>query len=109
MREFAKAFYHSMAWKQAREDYMKSRRGLCERCLTKGLIVPAQIVHHKVHLTPENIGDENITLNAQNFEALCRNCHADEHADIYVGRDFPNAKRIKKRYKVDGMGRVTII
>lgn len=31
-REFAKAFYHSKAWKDTRERYYHYQHGLCERC-----------------------------------------------------------------------------
>lgn len=104
MREFAKSFYRSQAWKVTRKAYLHSVGGLCERCLSRGLIVPAEVVHHKVHLSPDNIEDENITLNWKNLEALCRTCHADEHKEVYAGRHFPN--RIRKRYIIGPNGEV---
>lgn len=94
MQEYAKAFYFSTAWRSCREAYAKSVGGLCERCLERGLYVPGEIVHHKVHITPENINDESVTLSWDNLELVCRECHADEH------------RRVKKRYKVDEFGRV---
>ena len=97
MREFAEGFYNSPAWKATRKAYSKSKGGLCERCLAKGLISPGEAVHHKIHLTPENINDPNVTLNWSNLELLCRNCHGEEH------------KKIKRRYKVDELGRVTAV
>ena len=33
-----KKFYSSVQWKEARESYTKYRRGLCEICLSKGII-----------------------------------------------------------------------
>jgi 5-methylcytosine-specific restriction endonuclease McrA len=95
-REFAKKFYHTQAWKKTREAYIKSVGGLCERCLAKGLIVPATMVHHKIYISPENINDTSVTLNWDNLEALCTDCHAEEHA------------KESKRYKVDEFGRVTV-
>ncbi|WP_083516880.1 HNH endonuclease [Alicyclobacillus shizuokensis] len=74
MREFASAFYHSQAWLRCRESYLKSKHYVCERC--GGL---AKIVHHKVYLTPGNIDDPTITLNWDNLEALCQDCHNAEH------------------------------
>lgn len=94
MREFAEQFYSSRAWKQTRAAYKKSVGGLCERCLKKGLYHPAVIVHHKVYISPENINNPEISLNFENLEALCRECHEDEHT-----------KRVG-RYKLDEMGRV---
>ena len=96
MQEYAKVFYKSQAWKHCRAAYVKEVGGLCEACLKKGLYSPAEIVHHKIHITPENIGDPNITLSHSNLEALCRLCHAKEH------------ERITRRYTVDEFGRVAI-
>ena len=75
MREFAKSFYASKAWKELR-TYIFSKRDhkLCVRCGK-----PGEIVHHKEHLTPENINDPFVSLNADNLETLCRECHAIEH------------------------------
>ena len=93
MQEYAKDFYNSPAWKQCRKAYIKSVGGLCERCYKIGKIVPAEIVHHKVYITPQNINDPNITLAWSNLEALCRDCHGAEHGNI-------------KRYTLDEAGRV---
>ena len=95
MRDFAKTFYSSKAWKQTRAAYAKSKGNLCERCLKKGLIVPGVIVHHKVYLTPENINDPAVSLNWNNLELVCADCHAEEH------------NRLQRRYTVDECGRVT--
>ena len=97
MRDFAVKFYKSKAWKDCSMMYRSSVGGLCERCKAKGLLVPAEIVHHKIHVTPDNINRPDLVLNFDNLEALCRNCHADMH------------KRIKKRYKVDKYGRVGVV
>lgn len=96
MKDYAKQFYKSQAWKRTREAYLKSVGGLCERCRKKGLIVPAEIVHHKVYLTPDNISDTSVSLSWANLEAVCRFCHAEEHTGIV------------KRYQVDELGRVTV-
>jgi hypothetical protein len=46
----------------------------CERCGAA-----ANVVHHKIYITPLNINDPDITLNFDNLEALCHNCHNKEH------------------------------
>ena len=78
-REFAKAFYKSQAWQNARGAYVDERKafdgGLCELCQDE----PGTEVHHKIFLRPENIDDENITLNPENFMLLCYDCHKREH------------------------------
>ena len=95
MREFAKAFYLSPAWKKTRTAYAKSVGGLCEECLRSGLYKPGEIVHHKTALTPANINDPSVTLSWDNLEYLCRDCHGRRHAS-------------EKRYTIDESGRVTI-
>ena len=95
MKEWAAGFYKSIAWQQCRKAYLKSQRGLCERCLAKGIISPAQIVHHKIYITPSNINDPSITLDWKNLECVCRSCHSLIHEG-----------RTDKRYKVDDFGRV---
>lgn len=78
-KEFAKQFYSSKQWQNARESYAKEQRYLCENCLRNGLISAGEIVHHKTELTPENINDPDITLNPDNLEMLCRRCHSAVH------------------------------
>ena len=95
MKPYAVAFYKSKAWKDCREAYARSKGGLCERCLKDGKYTAGEIVHHKVNLTPTNIHDPNVTLNWDNLELLCMDCHAAEHGS-------------KKRYKVDAMGNVQV-
>ena len=97
MKEYAESFYKSQAWKNTRAAYAKSKGGLCENCLSKGIYKSGEIVHHKIHLTPENISDPSVSLNWNNLELLCRDCHAFMH------------DRKKRRYKLDEMGRVIII
>ena len=94
MKPYAESFYKSKEWKATRAAYVKSQRGLCERCLSKGLYVPGEIVHHKIHITPENITDPAITLSWNNLELVCRNCHSEIHTGNI------------KRYQVDEIGHV---
>lgn len=92
----ATGFYNSRAWKQTRQNYKQSVGGLCERCLAKGIITPAEVVHHKVELTPDNIKDLNLSLGWDNLQALCRQCHAEVHSGY------------EKRYTVDRQGKVVV-
>lgn len=79
MRNIEQAFYNSKTWRKCRNSYMDYVSGRCERCLAKGLHVPAEIVHHKIYLTEENYKDPAVAYNFENLEALCRNCHNEEH------------------------------
>ena len=106
MKEFARPLYNSHAWHLARTAYAKSRGGLCERCLEQGLFVPGEIVHHKIHLTPANINDERVTLDWNNLELLCRECHHFMHKDEY--NRHKRKVGIKGRYYIDNNGKVVI-
>lgn len=64
--------------------------------MKRGIYRPGDIVHHKIHLTPENISDPGVSLSWDNLELLCRDCHALAH-------------KPEKRYKVDELGRVITI
>lgn len=79
MKEYAKPFYTSEAWKKTRLAYIQRVNGLCERCRASGEFVPGKIVHHKKHITPKNINDPRITLSFSNLELLCEDCHNKEH------------------------------
>lgn len=93
-RPFAKAFYRSKSWKKTREAYFRHAHGLCERCREQGTIRKGEIVHHKEHLTPENINDPSVSLSFDNLELLCRDCHAQEHPEIYANREPETAPRV---------------
>ena len=95
MKEYAKGFYKSAAWKTCRANYAAYRRGLCEVCLKRGIYKPGEIVHHKVHISPENINDPTVTLSFSNLMLVCRDCHADLH------------KGYDTRVRVDEMGRIS--
>lgn len=73
-KEFAKSFYNSSAWIKTRKAYIEKCYGLCEKCKQPGLIL-----HHIVHLTPQNITDENISLDFNNLMFLCHDCHNNVH------------------------------
>lgn len=96
-KDFSRKFYSSQAWNNCRAAYMNQVNHLCERCLRNGLVVPAEIVHHKIELTPSNILNPDITLNFNNLEAVCRDCHSDIH------------KRREKRFKIMDDGRVIAV
>lgn len=87
-QDFSRAFYNSQAWKMCRDSYRRSKRGLCEDCLAKGIITGGAEVHHVIPLTVDNIGDPKITLSWSNLRLLCKDCHAKRHA-------------AGKRYRID--------
>ena len=87
-------FYTTRAWRKCRASFLKEKGGLCEICLSKGLITPATEVHHKIPITPENLGNPSITLSHENLRALCDECHAEQHRT--------------KRWRCDALGRVLL-
>lgn len=97
MKDYSKSLYKSKAWQKTRDAYARSVGGLCELCWEKGVLRPGEIVHHKIPITPDNINDPCITLSFDNLQLVCR----DHHAQIHDRR--------QRRYKVDDMGRVTIV
>lgn len=53
---------------------MASQHYICERC---GAL--ATICHHKIWLNSENVHDPMIAYNWELLEALCHDCHNQEH------------------------------
>lgn len=52
--------------------------GICAKC--GGVFDIAELrPHHKVELTLDNIDDVNVTLNPDNIEVLCHDCHNAVH------------------------------
>lgn len=75
MKEYARSFYNSKAWRDISRLYMASKHYVCERC---GGV--ASICHHKRYITPKNINDPAVTLSMDNLECLCQDCHNQEHS-----------------------------
>ena len=94
MKEFAKKFYQSAEWQRTRLAYLQSVNNLCERCEQNNILKLAEIVHHKIYLTKDNINDPAVALNPMTLEALCIDCHNKEHL----------ARQTQKRYKFDERG-----
>jgi len=97
MKEFARKFYFSKAWQECRDGYINQRKGIdggmCEECHSE----LGYIVHHRKHLTPQNITDPEIALNWSNLEFVCKNCH-----DILHGHC--NQQKNPSRVWFDAMG-----
>ena len=87
-KPFSSAFYKSKIWQDCRNAYAGKRGHLCERCLSHGILSHGEIVHHKIELTPDNINDPSVSLNWDNLELLCRQCHAAAHDDRLKHRRF---------------------
>lgn len=111
-KPFARKFYSSKAWQDCRNAYAKKAHHLCENCLKSGIYKPGEIVHHRIEISPLNIDKPEITLNHNNLELLCRDCHKMRHEHSGIGWQKINAMRKEKkfsknRYKIDENGKVS--
>ncbi len=66
-------FYNSSAWQKQRKFKMQQENYKCGRC--GGLAVD---VHHKITLTELNVNDFDVSINLDNLECICRDCHNKE-------------------------------
>lgn len=80
-------FYKSEEWRLARHIKITQAQGRCERCNGIG-----EEVHHKIRLTVNNVNDVMISINQDNLELLCKECHNKEH------------NRFKKKHIFDNKG-----
>lgn len=81
-RDYAKSFYLSKVWVKCRPAFMRSKNFCCERC---GRL--ATIVHHKKYINELNINNPDITLEWDNLQALCTECHNVVHGCDEVCRE----------------------
>lgn len=50
------------------------------------------IVHHKNHIRVDNIYDPEVTINFENLELLCIDCHNKEHIWNFTDEGQPKQK-----------------
>ena len=85
-----KDFYHSLVWKRVRKNIWLKQSCLCaicgKPCYVDGISkwIPKDqrrvgIVHHIEHLNSHNIYDDNITINEDNLQGVCIDCHNKIH------------------------------
>lgn len=83
-------FYKSRAWEDVRKTIWLKQNLLCNICHRPVYVdgisdyIPKDkrlkgIVHHIEHITDSNINDMSITLNKDNLEGLCIDCHNRIH------------------------------
>lgn len=92
-------FYHSKAWQDVRKTIWLKQNLLCNRCNRPVYVdgisdyIPKEkrlvgIVHHKTYLDNSNVYDKDITLNPNNLEGLCIDCHNKEHTRGAVRKGY---------------------
>ncbi len=67
-------FYQSRRWRILRALKLQNDP-LCEECMKKGVLVPAQMVDH---IVPINKGGAPLDIN--NLQSLCNHCHSVKSA-----------------------------
>lgn len=72
-------FYKSRAWKATRLEVLRRDNYLCRICLRRGVVTPANTVHH---IKPIRVDDsiEN-KLNTNNLITVCAACHNKLHRE----------------------------
>ena len=70
-------FYHSKEWKKLRHEALERDNYLCIECKKRGIITPANTVHHikPLRIDPKNAED------LSNLETVCRACHNKLHRE----------------------------
>jgi len=80
-----KPFYKRKAWQDVRALVLDRSHGLCERCMERGELRPADVVHHVIPLNEVNVDDPSISLNPDKLMALCHDCHTEVHQQLGIG------------------------
>lgn len=74
-----KSFYASSQWQKLRLALIAERGPICQQC-GKTIANPYDLIaHHKIELTVENVHDASVSLNPDNVELICHDCHDREH------------------------------
>ena len=62
-----------------RDTYLREHP-ICEECLAKGKVTPAEDVHHKRSPFRGGEVNYNLLLDYHNLESVCKDCHGEIHA-----------------------------
>lgn len=92
-KQQAISFYHTAAWKTARQMALRRDHYLCQRCKRQGIIKQGNIVHHIVALKD----NWNKRLTLSNLETICAECHNEEHPE--KAANYKNKAKYKRQQK----------
>lgn len=84
-RDAIDALYHTTRWNKCRHVVLIRDDYLCQECLRRGLITPANTVHHRV---PARV-DVSQFFDMDKLEAICMDCHNKEHPERSGGKPKP--------------------
>lgn len=102
-RKELKKFYDRAAWRVARENALMRDRYLCVLCKKQGDIKPADVVHHKIHLSLDNMDNPKIAYNLDNLISLCSEHHVEVHRGEH-GKGRMNLEEHPYNYTFDANG-----
>ena len=94
-RQWQNKFYTSAKWIRLRNEYRNEKKMRCEHC--GRFITGVSIVDHIEEITPFNKDDKDITLNKDNLQLLCIECH---NKKTFTGKES-KLKGIKRDRKTD--------
>lgn len=84
---YADKFYNSTRWRKLSKMVAEKHFYICDIC---GKPCKRYIVHHKIKLNADNINNPDISLNENNLQLLCLECHTKLHeaqGDIHKRKD----------------------
>lgn len=81
--DISQKIYNSKTWKQLRNSYF-AENPLCQRCLEKGIVKPADDIHHIKPFLSGKTYEEKLQLayDYNNLQSLCKQCHSDIHKEL---------------------------
>ena len=79
-RDIRQKIYGTVRWRNLRREHLMFHP-LCERCIERGIIRPAEDVHHIVSFMKGNdmLTRRQLAYNAENLQSLCKKCHTELH------------------------------
>lgn len=96
-------FYTSKAWRDFAYTLKIKANGQCQRCEKNIIDFKYLIAHHKENITEENINNIKISLDPNNIEIICHDCHNKEH------RRFGNKQGVYIVYGPPLAGKNTLV
>lgn len=76
--KFKHRVYASEKWRRMREVYLYEHP-LCERCEERGLITPAEDVHHRESFGEHLTNWRAYAYDYNNLMSVCKHCHGEIH------------------------------
>lgn len=79
-RQARMKIYQSVRWKKLREAKLVESP-LCEICLQRDMVIPAEDVHHIISFmtTEDSVERHRLAYDYDNLQSLCKQCHQKIH------------------------------